>query len=46
MNVQRPIFALVLAGALAAMVLPASAQLTEQVPPPRLKWSFAGPFGK
>jgi cytochrome c1 len=46
MNIQRPIFALVLAGLLAAMVLPASAQLTEQVPPPRLKWSFAGPFGK
>ena len=46
MNIQRPIFALVLAGALAAMAWPASAQLTEQVPPPRLKWSFAGPFGK
>jgi cytochrome c1 len=46
MNLQRPIFALVLAGALAAMAWPASAQLTEQVPPPRLKWSFAGPFGK
>jgi ubiquinol-cytochrome c reductase cytochrome b/c1 subunit len=46
MNIQRPIFALVLAGSLAAMALPASAQLTEQVPPPRLKWSFAGPFGK
>jgi cytochrome c1 len=45
-NVQRSIFALVLAGSLAAMVLPASAQLTEQVPPPRQKWSFAGPFGK
>ncbi len=46
MNLQRPIFALVLAGSLAAMAWPASAQLTEQVPPPRLKWSFAGPFGK
>jgi len=46
MNIQRPIFALVLAGSLAAMAWPASAQLTEQVPPPRLKWSFAGPFGK
>ena len=46
MNSKRSIFALVLAGALVAMVLPASAQLTEQVPPPRLKWSFAGPFGK
>ncbi len=28
------------------MALPASAQSTEQAPPPRLKWSFAGPFGK
>ena len=28
------------------MAWPASAQMTEQVPPPRLKWSFAGPFGK
>jgi len=46
MNIRRPIFALVLAGSLAAMAWPASAQLTEQVPPPRLKWSFAGPFGK
>ena len=46
MNVQRSIVALVLAGSLAAMALPASAQQAEQVPPPRLKWSFAGPFGK
>jgi len=46
MKFQRSIFALVLAGSLAAMVWPASAQLTEQVPPPRQKWSFAGPFGK
>src|SRR5664279_2268128 len=46
MNIRRPIFALVLAGSLAAMAWPASAQLTEQVPPPRLKWSFAGPFGE
>jgi ubiquinol-cytochrome c reductase cytochrome b/c1 subunit len=46
MNIQRSIFALVLAGSLVAVAAPASAQLTEQVPPPRLKWSFAGPFGK
>ncbi len=46
MNMQRAIFALVLAGSLTAIAAPASAQLTEQVPPPRLKWSFAGPFGK
>jgi ubiquinol-cytochrome c reductase cytochrome b/c1 subunit len=46
MKIQRTLFAFVLAGSLAAMALPASAQLTEQVPPPRLKWSFAGPFGK
>jgi len=46
MNMQRTLFALVLAGALVAIAQPASAQLTEQVPPPRQKWSFAGPFGK
>jgi ubiquinol-cytochrome c reductase cytochrome b/c1 subunit len=46
MNMQRTIFALVIAGTLAAIAAPASAQMTEQVPPPRLKWSFAGPFGK
>jgi ubiquinol-cytochrome c reductase cytochrome b/c1 subunit len=27
------------------LALPARAQLAEQVPPPRHKWSFAGPFG-
>ena len=46
MKIQHALFAFVLAGSLAAMAWPASAQLTEQVPPPRLKWSFAGPFGK
>ena len=46
MNIQHTIFALVLAASLTAMAWPASAQMTEQVPPPRLKWSFAGPFGK
>ena len=43
---QRSIFALVLAGSLLALALPAFAQESEQVPPPRQKWSFAGPFGK
>jgi ubiquinol-cytochrome c reductase cytochrome b/c1 subunit len=42
---QRALFALVLAGSLVAIAQPASAQ-TEQVPPSRQKWSFAGPFGK
>jgi cytochrome c1 len=46
MKMQRKVFAFVLAGSLAAMVWPASAQVTEQVTPPRQKWSFAGPFGK
>ncbi len=46
MTMHRAIFALVLAGSLVAIAQPASAQTTEQVPPPRQKWSFAGPFGK
>jgi cytochrome c1 len=46
MKIQHTLFAFVLAGLLAAMNVPASAQVTEQVAPPRLKWSFAGPFGK
>jgi ubiquinol-cytochrome c reductase cytochrome b/c1 subunit len=46
MNMQRTLLALVLAGTLVSMATPASAQLAEQVPPPRQKWSFAGPFGK
>jgi cytochrome c1 len=45
MTMQRSILALTAAGAFMALVAPASAQ-TEQVPPPALKWSFAGPFGK
>jgi ubiquinol-cytochrome c reductase cytochrome b/c1 subunit len=44
MNMQRTIFALALAGSLAAVASPASAE--EQVSPQRQKWSFAGPFGK
>jgi ubiquinol-cytochrome c reductase cytochrome b/c1 subunit len=44
MNMQRTIFALALAGSLAAIAAPALAE--DQVLPPRQKWSFAGPFGK
>jgi cytochrome c1 len=46
MRIKHSIFAFVLATTLTAMAWPASAQVIEQVPPPRLKWSFAGPFGK
>jgi cytochrome c1 len=45
MIMQRAIFATALAGLLMAWAVPASAQLAEQVPPPALKWSCAGPFG-
>ncbi len=45
MNIKRTIFAAVLAGSAVALAAPAYAQLAEQVPPPRLTWSFAGPFG-
>jgi len=45
MNARHALFALVLAAAAAAVATPAAAQ-TEQVPPPRLAWSFHGPFGK
>ena len=45
MKMQHTIVSLVLAGSLLAFAAPASAQV-EQVPPPRLTWSFAGPFGK
>ena len=44
MIMKRAIFALALFGT-AALSAPAMAQ-TEEVAPPRLKWSFAGPFGK
>ena len=44
MSMKRTIFALTFAGAVAAVALPALA--AEQEAPPRLKWSFAGPFGK
>ena len=44
MTMKRTILALTLAGGLAAVALPAMAE--EQEAPPKLKWSFAGPFGK
>src|SRR6185437_14934461 len=44
LNMQRILIALALTGSLAALVMPASAE--EQPSPPRVKWSFAGPFGK
>ena len=46
MNARQTIFALVLAGFAAAAAAPAAAQTEAQPLPPRLKWSFAGPFGK
>ena len=46
MTMQRTIFATILAGLAVMIAAPASAQLAEQVSPPRLTWSFAGPFGK
>jgi cytochrome c1 len=44
MTLKRKLLALMLAGAFAALVEPAAAQ--EVVTPPKLSWSFAGPFGK
>jgi cytochrome c1 len=47
MTMQRTIIALTLAGSLAAAAAaPAMAQEHDTPQPPRLKWSFAGPFGK
>jgi cytochrome c1 len=47
MTMQRTILALALAGSLAALSIPAFAQEDEHAAqPPRIKWSFAGPFGK
>jgi len=45
MTMQRTIIALTLAGGIAALGAPAFAQ-EHDAPPPRVKWSFAGPFGK
>jgi cytochrome c1 len=44
MTMKRTLLAVTLVGAFATLALPAAAE--EQVPPPRLKWSFAGPFGR
>ena len=46
MITQRTILATLLVGLAFVAATPALAQLAEQVPPPRLTWSFAGPFGK
>jgi ubiquinol-cytochrome c reductase cytochrome b/c1 subunit len=46
MIMKRAILALTVLGATVAVAAPASAQLSEQVPPPRQSWSFAGPFGR
>jgi cytochrome c1 len=43
MNLQPKLLALLAAGALVMTAAPVSA--FEQVPPPRQKWSFSGPFG-
>jgi len=45
MTMQRTLLALVLAGGLAAAAAPALAA-EGAPPPPRVKWSFSGPFGK
>jgi cytochrome c1 len=44
MTLKRKLLALMLAGVFAALVEPAAAQ--EAATPPKLNWSFAGPFGK
>jgi len=46
MTMPRTILALTLAGCLGVAATPAIAQEQETPPPPKLKWSFAGPFGK
>ena len=46
MKKHRTIVALTLAGSLLALSVPAFAQEHEAPQPPRVKWSFAGPFGK
>ena len=44
MTMKRTVLALTLTGVVATFALPAIAE--EQEVPPKLKWSFAGPFGK
>jgi cytochrome c1 len=46
MTRHRTIIAVTLAGALLALSGPALAQEHDTPQPPRVKWSFAGPFGK
>ena len=46
MTMKRTVLALTLAGALGAAAAPAIAQEHDTPTPPKLKWSFAGPFGK
>ena len=45
MTLKRKLLALMLAGAFAALIEPAAAQVGEVATPPKLHWSFAGPFG-
>jgi cytochrome c1 len=45
MKMKIALIAAVFAGSLFALTQPASAQLEQQVTPPRLTWSFSGPFG-
>src|SRR5216683_105933 len=44
MTLKRKLLALMLAGAFVALAEPAASQ--EAATPPKLNWSFAGPFGK
>jgi len=46
MQMQRTIIALTLAGCVGMLTLPAKAQEHDTPIPPKLRWSFAGPFGK
>lgn len=46
MTMRRTIIAFALAGCLGAAVAPAIAQDHGTPAPPRVKWSFSGPFGK
>jgi ubiquinol-cytochrome c reductase cytochrome b/c1 subunit len=46
MTMKRTILILALAGGLGAAAAPAIAQEHDMPVPPKLKWSFAGPFGK
>lgn len=46
MTIKRTLTAVSLAGAMLALSMPVFAQDHGAPQPPRLKWSFAGPFGK